>query len=325
MQSRYERMCQKRQNLASELTYFDFLLTALCAMFRWDGIPVEQRHLEEYLHTSTNFACQPSDKVPEGYLFAPDAGRDSMLDQFAEGLHVHGVTLGGGYQVDGIIDKEVLVCYNNSLHVMDFDIIQYANYLMTVDKAMLVNTKLSGFAPILCAQDSKSQKSLEGLIQSLLDGYPAVVKDAETFDRLLNDGKNPLYSISITEPQRAANVQYQSQLWFDFLKRFFAKYGIDVTTTNKRAQVTSEEINALDAYSWILPLDMLTQRQQFCDKANALWGTNWSCRFSDLWQIEFEKYVRSTMGLPEEGGEEDADNGDDSGTVAGDNSAAGES
>lgn len=308
-QTRYDRMRQRMQNYMSEVTYFDFLLDSLCGMFTWDGLPVEQRHVEEYLHCTGSVGVQASDKVPEGYLFAPDPGRDQTLDQFAEGLHVHGCTLGGVYQIDGMINEDVVICYNNQMHTPDFDLYQYANYLATVDRAILTNTKLSIFAPILCAQDSKTQKELESIIDQLLEGSVKTFKDVET-EPLLQPQAQPLYSVDIANPARIANVQYQSQLWMDFLRRFFAKYGIDIQTTNKRAQVNMDEANALDAYSWMLPLDMLRTRQEFCEQARKTLGVSWSVRFSDLWQYEYSKYCRIT-----EGDDQDDETDDDGGSA----------
>lgn len=310
MGNRYERMQEKMQNVLSEWNYFDFLLLALCSMFKWDGLPVEQRHLEEYLHMFGSFAVQRSDKVPEGVLFAPDPGRGDTLDQFGEGLVVHGATWGEAFTVEGKINEEVIVCYNNTMHTPDFDMMKYANFLALVDRAIRTTTKLSVFAPVFCAADSKSQKELENIINQLLEGEIKVFKDVET-EPLLSDAVKPLYSIDAVDPKRIENVQYHSQLWMDLLRRFFSKYGIDIQSTNKRAQVSNDEANALDAYSWIAPLDMLRERQEFCDRVNAVFGTSWSVRFSDLWLQEYDQYSRITEGGSEDEAADDGDNSDD--------------
>lgn len=314
MKTRYERLAEQRKNLYSELTYFDFLLGVLCSMFTWDGLPVEQRHLEEYLHINGSLGVQPSDKVPEGFLFVPDPGRDQTLDQFAEGTHAHGVTLGGGLTLDGEIGKDVAICYNNSLHTPDFDLLQYANYLMSVDKAMMINTKISGFAPILFASDSTAHKRIDDMLSQLLEGEIKVIKDsAEDTDKLIQTApEQGVYSIDLSSKDRISSVQYHSQLWDDLMRRFFSKYGIDIQHTNKRAQVTTDEANALDAFSWILPLDMLQQRQQFCTVCNTIFRTSWSVRFSDLWQMEYNKYSYTAEHPEEQEGGEDDDTGNDS-------------
>lgn len=315
IKTRYERMAQEMKNCMSEMNYFNFLLEALCGMFKWGtksgaDFPVEQRHLEEYLHCNAAFAVQESKEVPEGFLFAPEPCRDGVpdLDQFAEGNHVHAVTLGGGHEIDGYINETVVICYNNVLHTMDFNAFQYANYLASVDRAILVNTKLSGFAPILLATDSKNQKSLENMLQQLISGEVGVIKESEMFENLLQANQLQTASIDIVQPARISNVQYQSQLWYDFLRRFFSIYGIDIQTNNKRAQVTQDETNALDAFSWIAPLDMLHERQEFCKRANAVFGTDWTCEFSELWQTEYDKYKT----VQEAGEDNETDNGEDS-------------
>lgn len=320
VKTRYERLQQDVKNVYTEINYFNFLLQSLCTMFTWTGLPVEQRHLEEYLHCNASFGVQASDAVPEGFLFAPEPSRQGNpeLDQFAEGRHIHGVCLGGMHQIDGIENETVVLCFNNCLHTNDFDMIQYANTLASVDRAMSVNTRLSGFAPILLASDSKNEKSLQNMMTQLLDGQVCVIKEAEAFDNLLTNGQNQTQGIDIVEPARVANVQYQSQLWYDYLRRFFSKYGIDIQTNNKRAQVSKDETNALDAFSWIVPLDMLHERQEFCKRMYEVFGVQWSVDFSDLWKTEFEKYKRV-----QEEGEEDDSEGDADGV--GSDDTAGES
>lgn len=314
MGNRYERMQEKMQNFLTEWNYFDFLLASLCSMFEWEGLPVEQRHLEEYLHMFGSFAVQRSDKVPEGFLFAPDPGRGDTLDQFGEGLVVHGATWGEAFTIEGKINEDVIVCYNNTTHTPDFDMMLYSRYLSTVDRAIMTSTKLSVFAPVFCTPDSKSQKEMEDIIDRLLEGEIKVFKDVEK-EPLLQDQAQPLYSIDAVDPKRIETVQYHSQLWMDMLRRFFAKYGIDIQSTNKRAQVSNDEANALDAYSWIMPLNMLKEREAFCERINTVFGTSWSVRFSELWMQEYDQYSRIT-----EGGENDAeasDDGEDSDAVDG--------
>ena len=302
--SLYQKMKQKVKNEASEATYFNFLLDALCRMFKWGGLPFESRWFEIYLHCDRYFGTQKSDATPEGYVIVPEPALNGELNQFGIGTHAEGVTRGGGFQLNGEIGKDVAICYNNTARCMDFDILQYANYLAQIDKAIMINTKLSGLAPILCATNSKTEKQINDLLNFLLDGNVKAIQSEDVIKALQAGGGDGVYSVDITHPERIRNVQYQSQLWDNLLRRFFNKYGLNVQNTNKMAQVSQDEVNAWDGYSWILPVDMLEERQKFCTEANRIFGTNWSVDFAEPWKQEYEAYI--TRKTKEDTGKEDS-------------------
>ena len=288
----YNRLKTKFKNEAREATYFNFLLGSISNMFQWNEIPCDQRFLEEYLHCDRYFGCQQNDKLPEGFAFAPAPARNGKLDQFGQGTHASGATMGGAAEINGEIGKDVLICYNNTARCMDFDVMQYAYYLAEVDKALVVNTRLSALAPLLSGVDTKTVAAIENEMDKLLNGEVKVVTSDNVIRALAAGNEQGLFSVDITNPERIRYTQYLSSLWDNLLRRFFNKYGLNIQNVNKMAQASEDEVHGLDCVSWNLPIDMLKARQKFCEDANALWGTNWSVDFADPWKQEYEAYMR---------------------------------
>lgn len=286
----YEKMKAKQKNLIRQRSHFSYLLTSLCAAFKW-GVPegVEPRWIERYLHISGNFGVQKT--AERGYLVAECPSRAGQLDQYGDGMSVEGVTRGNGYNIKGEYGKEVLICYNNSDRMPDLDLIRYADGFSQVDKAIMANVRWSILAPVLCTKDDKTTAAIERLVDDMLDGKLKCITSEDVLEALNGNRGDGVYSIDITHPERIKNVQYQSELYDVLLRRFFNKYGLNIQNSSKHAQVSTDEVHGLDAVSWVLILDMLAERQKFCKQATALWGDEWTCTLSDVWQSEYDRFI----------------------------------
>lgn len=288
----YSRMKQRLKNEASESTYANFLLNSLCNMFKWKNLPFEQRYIEEYLHIDSYFGIKKDESLPEGFAISPAPAINGILDQFGFGDHVDGVTISGNAQVRGKIGEDVLLCFNNTMRCGDFDVMQYASYLSTVDISIIANTKLSGLAPILGADDSKSASAIESYMSELLSGNVRVIASNNVIRQLQEAAGNGIFSVDITNPERVRYTEYLSSLWGDLFKRFFCKYGLNIQNVNKLAQTSEDEVHGMDCVSWVLPLDMLRCRKNFCQQANLLFGTDWDVEFEEPWKQEYEAFVK---------------------------------
>lgn len=286
----YEKMKAKQKNLIRQRSYFSYLLTALCAAFEWETPEgVEPRWIERYLHISGNFGVQKTEE--RGYLVAECPSRVGDLDQYGDGTSVEGVTHGNGYQIKGTYGTDVLICYNNSDRMPDLDLIRYADGFSQVDKSIMANVRWSILAPVLCTKDDRTTAAIEKLVDDMLEGKLKCITSQDVLEALNGNRGEGVYSIDITHPERIKNVQYQSELYDVLLRRFFNKYGLNIQNSSKHAQASTDEVHGLDAVSWVLILDMLGERQAFCERASQLWGDKWSCRLSDVWQSEYDRFI----------------------------------
>jgi hypothetical protein len=283
-------MKAKQKELVREKAYFSYFLTALSSMFNWtvpDG--VEPKYLENYLHCSGSFGVQ---KIENDYAVVENPSRADKLDQYGDGMHIYGTNI--KYQIDGEINKDVLICYNNIDRMPDLDLIRYTDAFSNVDKSIMANVKWSILAPILCAKDDKTALAINKLVDKIMVGDIKCITSQDVLESLRGNNSNGVYSIDLTHPERIKNVQYQSELYDVLMRRFFNKYGLNIQTSSKHAQTSIDEIHGLDCVSWVLPNNMLKERQKFCKKATELWGDEWKVEFNEPWKSELIKYNSET-------------------------------
>ena len=293
-------MKQKQETLMRERSYFSYLLVALTSMFDWrhpDGF--EPKWAEQFLHETGSFAVQKNEKVGCAVAAAPSRAGD--LDQYGDGMDIVGTTRGIGIQIKGRLYEDVAICYNNIDRTPDFDLIRYTDMFSEVDKSIMSNVRWSILAPILCASNDKTYKLITEMVDDIMDGKLKTIVSKDIVEALQGGKQDGLYTIDITHPERIKNVQYQSELYDVFMRRFFNKYGLNIQNTSKHAQATVDEVHGLDSVSWVLALDMLEQRKQFCEEANRIWGEDvWGVEFGEPWLTEYKKYLaENTMPMAE--------------------------
>lgn len=284
----YEKMKAKQKNLIRQRSYFSYLLVSLCNIFAWNvGDAYDTMWSEKFNHISGSFACQ---KQGDTYYIAEAPSRAGDIDQYGDGTEVEGVTR-NGISLHGTIGKDIVICYNNVDRMPDLDMVRYADGFSQVDKAIMANVRWSILAPVLCTRDDKTTKAIEKLVDDMLEGKLKCITSEDVLDALSGGRGDGVYSVDITHPERIRNVQYQSELYDVLMRRFFNKYGLNIQNSAKHAQVSTDEVHGMDAVSWVMVLDMLHERQKFCDECNRIWGTSWSVDFAEPWKSEYERFM----------------------------------
>lgn len=321
----YEKMKAKQKNLIRQRSYFSYLLVSLCNIFAWNvDDSFDTMWSEKYNHISGSFCCK---KIGDKFYIAEAPSRAGDIDQYGDGMQVDGVTR-NGISLTGTIGEDIAICYNNVDRMPDLDMVRYADGFSQVDKSIMANVRWSILAPVLCTRDDRTTKAIEKLVDDMLEGKLKCITSEDVLDALSGGRGDGVYSVDITHPERIRNVQYQSELYDVLMRRFFNKYGLNIQNSAKHAQVSTDEVHGMDAVSWVMVLDMLHQRQKFCDECNRLWGTSWSVDFAEPWKSEYERFMIRQEQADEEdekslekGAEDDDKSVDDSGN----GSSAGES
>lgn len=288
-------MKAKEKQLIRERSYFSYLLTSLSSMFKWTfpkTLPEKTpRFLEQYLHISGSFGVKVPKSETEVPLIAECPSRTGQLDMFGDGDEIEGVTR-NSEDVIGKVDKDVVMCYNNSDRIPDLDLVRYADGFSQVDKAIMANVRWTILAPVLCTKDDKTTKAIEQLVDDMLDGKLKCITSEDVLDALSGGSGDGVYSVDITHPERIKNVQYQSELYDVLFRRFFNKYGLNIQNTSKHAQATTDEVHGLDSVAWVLALNMKNEREMFCNKMNELTGREeWGVEFNEPWKSEYERFM----------------------------------
>lgn len=299
--SYFAKLREKYKNEARERTAYNMLLLSLCSMFKWNIFPDNDTHnenfnrfFERYLHQTGSFAVIPGKpKDGSGWYVIPEPSLAGNLDQFGWGMQVSGPTRNGEFTLDSVSRDDAIVCFNNSNRAPDFELIEYAYALREIDKAILVNTKLSGFAPLFDAADQKTANAINEILSSLYNGEIKAISSENIKEALLGGSERTTLSIDTITPQRVQYVQYLSQLYDNMIRRFYNTFGVDITNVNKQAQVNEDELNGWSGFSEIMKQNMLRERQNFCKRVNARYGTSWSVDLQTPYKQETEQFLAS--------------------------------
>lgn len=276
-----------------------FVYAGIDAAASFDGDSLDPDWLERYLITAGSIVSKYDGSR---ILIAPYPSRYGDLDQYGDGDQVQGITRSStGDVITGKNGEDVCICYNTSSRLPDLDIPYYSRTLSDVDDAIDALIRWAKCAPIISAADSKSEAAINAMIDEIMDGKrPCVIGD-ETVLTAMQHGQT--YSIDITDPKRATYIQYLSELHDVLIRRYYTKNGIDTHKTSKHAQVTTDETDGMEIYSWLIPLNKLEQRRKWCNAMNRLYNLNLSVDFAEPWKSAYDAYIKKLQN----GGDQDAE------------------
>lgn len=297
----FEMACEKLSDRyikkKTRFAYMTDLIIFLQSMFKHDienmsldnGIPIGT--IEKYL--ITNGICaftKHNDKIVVGVASTVGITPYSVGDTVI-------ITLEDATVLERKIGVDATVMYNNTLRLPDFNIIKYADMFTEVDtslKCLLHNTRLH---PIPIARDRQTKAQIESALKDIDNGKPTSILSENILDDLISNTKSETIPIAnITDVDASDKIQYVSNYYNDLRKRFFTMYGHAMINTSKLAQQSQSEVKDMDYISMVLPHNMLHSRLQGYDCLNKLFGTNYTCDFSDTWQHEWEEICTETEG-----------------------------
>ena len=123
-----------------------------------------------------------------------------------------------------------------------------------------------------------------------------ILSDADTnINTALKEDSGVKAIEAITSPEKVQYLQYLSQYFDIRLRRHFMRRGLALKTSDKQAQVSTDEVHGLDAASWFYPLSKLKAREDGVKMINDVFGTSISVQFSELWAQEYEAYKLRTL------------------------------
>lgn len=262
----------------SERNNYFVLFELISSMFTYTGLPWRQEFIEELL-MRWGWAAIGKDEngIHVGYIAYTD------LDENNIPIGPATLTTRHSYQMDGVIDENIVLGYNNNIRIPELKIGLYADMFTEADTSIKSIIQKARLNPIPMARDSKTQKALNDLLGEIQDGNTkAIAYDAIRDD--LFEGSDPVTILHLTEPEHTDKLQYMSKFYDDLLRRVLTFYGHPLSSASKMAQVTSAELEGYATYSRIYPNILLDERQAFMTKCNEILGTDFSVDFSEAWQ-----------------------------------------
>lgn len=154
--------------------------------------------------------------------------------------------------------EEVIMCGNTPLfRSFEAERQFYSNMKNEIDlsiRSQLINSRLN--KAILADSDNK-KKQIEKAYEAVKLGYPMIVVTS------LLEG---LETIDLTDPSEIEKMQYLSSFYQTMEKREANDIGLDLENIDKKAQVTSEEINQYNDITTLEYLVMWEMRQSFVEE-----------------------------------------------------------
>jgi len=193
-----------------------------------------------------------------------------MKDKLNEFTEYVGITLDTNHVTRTMANnKEIVVCGNNPFYLPDSPIFDwYAGFSEDIDISMYFQLINSRNIPALTADSDQKANQIKKAFEQIKAGVPVVIT---------TDIFSGTETIDLTDKSLIEKMQYITSFNADVEKRFANQRGIDVNTLDKRAQVTSDELNQFTDVTTNNFLVMLEARQEFCDKMKEIFGINIEC------------------------------------------------
>ena len=267
-------------NRSYELAGFSML----ASMVQYNGLPADISDKIEYLEWGfIRFGYSAIAKHDGKYYIGYVSGYD--FDEYGLPIGRCAFFTRHGYQFECTIGEDCVIGYNNNIRTPDTMIRKFAHQLAEVDTSIEIAVQKTRVNPIPLANNGEVAKALENAMTDIEAGATKIImRKTTSAQELVNPDSKPLETISLTSPEDVTRIQYLSRLHDDLLKRIFNYYGHSLSGVNKMAQVNSEELKGYETYSKIMPYICLGSRRTFMEKCNEVFGTEWSCEFSEAWK-----------------------------------------
>ena len=272
----------------------------LASMVRYNGLPTEIADKIEFLEWGfIRFGYSAIAKHEGKYYIGYISGYE--FDEYGLPIGRCSFFTRHGYQFECTIGEDCVIGYNNNIRTPDTMIRKFARQLAEVDTSIESAVKKTRVNPIPLANNGEVAKALENAMTDIEAGATKIImRKTTSAQELVNPESKALETISLTSPEDVTRIQYLSRLHDDLLKRIFNYYGHSLSGVNKMAQVNSEELKGYETYSKIMPYICLESRKTFISKCNEVFGTDWSCEFSEAW-----KHLTNNAELPQKEGVND--------------------
>lgn len=187
------------------------------------------------------------------------------------------------------VDCELI--FNNSTRTPTIDIMTFSSLLTEIDVSLDKIIKMTRYIKVPVVNNEKEKTQIEEIFSAIERGdLKAVTSMKNDIEKLMSaytdTSDNDIKTIELTDVDKSNNIQYLTLLRNSLKEFFYTKYGHSIRNTAKVAQQSKDEVNDLSVTSLILPFNMLKNRKQGWERVNALFGTNYTCEFSELINIE---------------------------------------
>lgn len=257
-------------------------------MFVWEGLP------ESLPDWAIEKSLIMTGKV--GITNDKEKGLTAYVGEYGGNLNPYGIgdTFVGTYIGDTtshnrIVGSDCVVGWNNKLGISDLHMIQrYSNFLSETDTSILIQLLNSRLTKLPVAENESEKRQIEECFNAIKRGeIKAITKKFQNLD-----GSTNINALQITDPRDIEYMQDLSRFYDEMRKRSSIELlGIDITSKDKKAQTSSDEVNAYSMYTKVTLNDKLTSRKKLADEINALFGTEISVDLNEFYKEELKNVI----------------------------------
>lgn len=247
--------------------WYERLADKVLNLFKWSGLPFEQKELEIRLQLYGNgLTGIVYSKRVGNHIVANGAptGITEYPDKWIEYTWTCPVDFGTAR-----IGENCALIYNNSLHIPTRRLVErYAHLLAHAElslQAILINARATG---IIAAKDNKQRDDIAAFYAALEDGRTMAIVDDDGLNSLV--ASEGLRSISTAYPAAHTIIDFW-QIRQNLYKEFLAEIGISKSTDKKERMITDEVKQDAPLYQYSLD-DMLKCRNKGADEINRVFG-----------------------------------------------------
>lgn len=211
-----------------------------------------------------------------------------------------------GEMFKGERDKDIIIGYLNTMKTAEPNFKRFAYMLSQVDLSIECNIENTRLNPVPIFQDQKIKDTIEQTIDAIRNGdHKFYVYDSTLKSALSNElGNGQRFDLlNLTDVSNVDKIQYLNETHQELLERLAILYGINMSRSNKLAQVNEDEIKGYSELAKINILNMLGCFKEEFDKVNSIFGTNLSVTLSKPWAWILEEDTEETEEPDEEGKE----------------------
>lgn len=175
----------------------------------------------------------------------------------------------------GDIDiNDTVVGFNNARWFPTYMTInRFASMLAETDKSIDILTIFSRLLPIPIAETDRQYKELNNTIHEIIEGKPNAIKSAQL---------RGVEKVDLLNPDQIKNMECLSRLHDELIKRACSELGLSITTKDKGAQLSIEELDSFGQYDAIKLYSPYKLRREFSEKVNAKYGLNGSVELNPI-------------------------------------------
>lgn len=263
-------------------------LEILCGMFEYEGLPesVDTHFLDLYLFTDGMASIRKDDS---GDYVAMMCNEGSGPNAYGLGKEIISTTRNGQTFTDDRDSNEVAFCYNNATKSACTDYFKLGADLAEIDTSLDFLVWYSRVSRLYTVADEKQKRMIEDAFKNLRKGVPLTIVSNNLISAIENGGPG-LEPFDLTDADYADKIMRLCEYREARVKWFMDRYGMAKRTVSKKAQVSRDEANGDTAASLIVPLNMLSAREDFMKMCNDRFGWDASVHFKGAYLGEIERY-----------------------------------